>query len=314
MPAPEDHLARRVSPQTLTMLMSYRRHNIATRTFMLREHANMMEDVRSQSGRFQEYAPEDVHYVEALVYIELIERLCLLIEDFAKLCHGLRGNLVDFPRRVASEGDPRRLLRGLAGPAPWYHLLRYPSPENLELPLEDRLFLSRHYERNIGVIQRLVEVLRRFLDLHWLFYVKRKHANPLIFGFRKEELQGEATHLIPYVYNTKAPDTLKVVPLRHSMYRKQQTLFNATYTLLDDLLARAVTFVERNGVGILESRAYYQMSEMEKQRMQDLVNEYDVGVQRVNLEVNMHLTLPTEGLSKFIQFYEDFDLGAFRER
>jgi len=123
---------------------------------------------------------------EGRIYVELVERICQLIEDFSTLCYAMWNDLSDFPRNILTKDKPsvKQLLKELTHQDRWFILLRYPDSNTLQVPATDKDFLNKHYERNIRVLQNFVLILERFRKLHWRFYTRHKHANPLVYGIR----------------------------------------------------------------------------------------------------------------------------------
>lgn len=309
----ESHFASSVGKQTITMLMSYHEFGVLSRTFMLKEHAKMLEKIRMRKGKYQKYTESNLLFLESCVYQELIECLCHLIEDFSTLCYALWDDLANLPKRIITPPKLKNILDKLIDDSHWFTLLRYPDPASLNFTVDDKAFLKRHYNRNIDVHRNFVKLLRKFIDidLYWLFYNKRKHGNTLIYGLEKVEIHGESTILIPVAYNSKYPDKLKGIPFSYSMYKKNQKLFDTLAILVRDLLMRAILFIERNGVYVIEHVSYYQMKAEDKARLTALIQEYDKNVKHSKITVNVKMELDTKYLDPFYNFYDNFDIGAF---
>ncbi len=310
----ESHFASSVGKQTIVMLMAYHESGVLSRTFMLKEHAKMLEKIRTRKGKYKEYTDSTLLLLESWFYQELIECLCRLIEDFSILCYALWDDLANFPKKVISQPNPKNILDELIDDSHWFTLLRYPDPDSLNFAVDDKAFLKRHYDRNVDIHRNFVKLLKKFIALYWLFYNKRKHGNTLIYGLEKVEISGESTILFPVAYNKKQPDKLKGIPLSYSMYKKNQKLFDTLVILVQDLLMRAILFIERNGVYLIEHVSYYQMKAENKARLSALVDEYDKNVKRSKIKINFKVELETKYLKPFYDFYDDFDIGAFNNQ
>ncbi len=248
----------------------------------------------------------------------MIERLCYLVEDFTAVCYALwNDDLSDFPRRLINHpSKPEKPLGELANGSHWsvllrYPNLRYPNMDDFELLPEDKQFLRQHYEKNIITLRKFAEFLKRFVRLYWLFFVKRKHANTLIRMPDVTELHGEPTVMIPVAYNPEQPGEIKGIPLNYSMYQKLQSLFNELYTLTNDLLDRAILFIERNGQPLIEHATYYQMKTDDRERLQKLKEDYESKAKRTEISITLQLNADLTYFRRFFDFYESFDLGAF---
>ena len=310
----ESHFASSVGTQTIVMLMAYQEFGVLSRTFMLKEHAKMLEKIRTRKGKYKEYTDSNLLFLESCVYQELIECLCRLIEDFSTLCYALWDDLANLPKRIIEPPNSKKILDELIDDSHWFTLLRYPDPNSLNFAVDDKAFLKRHYDRNVDVHRNFVKLLRKFIDLYRLFYNKRKHGNTLIYGLEKGEISGESTILIPVLYNSKQPDKLKGIPFSYSMYKKNQRLFDTLGTLAQDLLMRAILFIERNGVHIIEHASYYQMKDEDKTRLRALIEEYDKNVKHTKITINYKVELKTKYLEPFYDFYGHFDIGAFNNQ
>jgi len=307
------HFASQVGEATLGMLMAYREFGVLSRTFMLEEHGKMLEDIRSRSGTFSKCSENELAFAEGRVYVELVERVCQLIEDFSTLCYALWNDLSNFPVNILTRDkpSPKKLLEELAGPARWFILLRYPDLDTLQFSAEDKEFLHQHYERNIRVLHNFARVLERFRKLHWRFYTKHKHANPLVYGIRKIEFGGEPTIIIPAFDNAKQPEILNGIVMNYTMYKKQRNIANTIINLMKGLLDRVFLFIEIDGKPIIEHVSYYTMNKEAAQRVQHLIEEYNKNVRRTPIEVTLKGEVPGEVLRRFAQFYDNLDLGAF---
>jgi hypothetical protein len=254
------HFAYQVGEPALCMLMAYREFGVTSRAFMLEEHGKVLEQIRSRSGPFTNSSENELIFAEGRVYVELVERVCQLIEDFSTLCYALSNELSAFPQNILNKEPsiPKRLER-LTDRSSWHTLLRYPDLGTLHFSGEDKEFLHQHYERNISVLLKLAEVLERFKKLHWRFYTKHKHANPLIYGLTRIEVRGEPTIAIPAFNDKKHPEAVKALVMNYYMYNRQREIANIIITVMKDLLDRAVLYIELNGQPSIETIAYYKM-------------------------------------------------------
>ena len=308
------HFASQVGEATLSMLMAYREFGVLSRTFMLEEHGKMLEEIRSCSGDFSECSEKELAFAEGRVYVELVERVCQLIEDFSTLCYALWNDLSDFSMNILRRDRPstKKLLEELTGSERWFILLRYPDLDTLQFSAEDKEFLGQHYKRNIHVLQNVAKVLEESRKLHWRFYTKHKHANPLVYGVRKIEVGGEPTIIIPAFDEPKQPEIVKGIMMNHSWYKKQRRIANTIINLMEDLLDRVFFFIEINGKPIIEHDvAYYKMDKAASQRVQHLIEEYNKNVIRTPITVTLETDVPDEFLRRFVQFYDNLDLEGF---
>jgi hypothetical protein len=308
----EGHFAYQVGKPALCLMMAYREYGIISRTFMLEKHGELIDKIRSRSEPFTNTSEKELIFLESRFYVEMVERVCQLIEDFATLCYALSKDLSAFPQNILSQGvSISKKLTNLTNYAPWYTILRYPDLDALGFSKEDKTFLHEHYRRNINVLCNLVKVLEGFRQLHWRFYIKHKHANPLIYGLTKIESMGEPTIAIPAIDNAKQPEKVKAILINYSMYKKQREIANDITTLMRDLLERTIMFIELDGKPSIESIRYYKMSDTAAQKIQDLIEEYNVNVRRTSISLTLKAEIPQKKIHQFAEFYDTLDIGAF---
>ncbi|MFC2049796.1 hypothetical protein ACFLTN_01295 [Chloroflexota bacterium] len=306
------HFAYQVGEPALCMLMAYREYGIISRAFMLEEHGKIIDKIRSRSEPFTNTPEKELLFWESRIYVEMVERVCQLIEDFATLCYALSKDLSALPQNILSQKVlVSNQLNDLTNCAPWYTILRYPDLDTLGFSKEDKAFLQEHYKRNIRILCNFVKVLEGFRKLHWRFYIKHKHANPLIYGLTKVESAGEPTIAIPAVDNAKQPEKVKAILINYSMYKKQRKIANTIIMLMRDLLERTIMFIELNGKPIIESVSYYKMSTMAAQKIQSLIEEYNVNIRRNPIQLTLKTEIPGKIVRQFTEFYDTLDIGAF---
>jgi hypothetical protein len=306
------HFAHQVGEPALCMLMTYREFGVISRAFMLEEHGKILEQIRSRSGPFTNYSENELIFTEGRFYVELVERLCQLIEDFSTLCYALSNDLSAFPQNILSkESSVSKRLQCLTDRASWYTLLRYPDLDTLHFRSEDKEFLLQHYERNIIVLLNLAKVLEQFRKLHWRFYIKHKHANPLIYGIEKVEVRGERSIAIPAVDDEKHPEAVKVLLMNYCMYSQQRKIVNTIIMLMNDLLDRAILYIELNGKPIIETIAYYKMTPLAAQKLEGLIKDYNRYIKRNPIKLTLKVEITDTVIQKFVESYDNLDLGAF---
>jgi len=310
---PKGHFASQVGEVTLSMLMAYREFGVLSRSFMLEKHGKVLEEILSRSGDFSEYSENELAFAEGRIYVELVERVCQLIEDFSTLCYALWNDLSDFPANILRQDRPstKKLLEELTGSERWFILLRYPDLDKLQFSAEDKEFLGQHYERNIHVLQNFAKKLEGTRKLHWRFYTKHKHANPVVYGFKKIEVGGEPTIIIPAFDDQEQPKILKGIMMNHSWYKKQRIIANTVINLIKDLLDGTFFFIEINGKPIIERVSYYEMDKAASKRLRHLTKEYNKNLIRNPIEVTLKADVPDEFQRRFVQFYDNLDIGDF---
>jgi len=282
---------------------------------MLKEHGELIDKIRSRSEPFTNTPEKELIFLESRIYVEMVERVCQLIEDFATLCYALSRDLSAFPQNILSQKvSVSNKLENLTNHAPWYTLLRYPKLDIPGFSKEDKMFIHEHYKRNINVLCNLAKVLKEFKKLHWRFYTKHKHANPLIYGLKKIESTEEPTIFIPAVNDEKQPEKVEGILINYSMYKKQQKIANTLMSLMKNLLERTIIFIELNGKPSIEHTSYYKMDNTAAQKLQSLIEEYNTNIRRTPIEVTLKVEILGKIVRKFAGFYNSLDLGAFYKK
>ena len=295
-----------VSENTLLMLKNYQQRGFDARTFMLREHSKMLAGVKAGQGQYADYTPSQRHFVESCIYVELLNRLCLLLEDFADLCYALSGDLREFPKKIFSQKNPRTILREFSHEQ-WFSILRYAEITSLDISEEDKTFLRNIRGRNVEHLQMLVDLFVDFLDYHWLFYTKHKHGNPLIYGIEPVEINGEPTLFIPATYNQKNPRSVTGVFVSNSTYLKWQRLLDVIVTLSKEFVDRTLLFIERNGVPIVEHIVYAKITELEIERLRKISEKCNENIERIQISIELRTNVHPKEIERHNDLYAKFD-------
>jgi hypothetical protein len=309
--AGKQFVTEHVSLPTVLLLKSYQQWGILSRTFMLQEHATMLADAQAGSGKYATYPDEARRSVIASVYVELFERLCLLIEDFLSLCHAAWGELTEFPIRLISQPNPKNILREFTSDK-WAILFRWCPVEQLNLSLEDQLVLSRVRAGNVQVLDKFLHVLTGFVDLYWVGWTKRKHGNTWIQTMIEVLIEGEPTLVIPVIFNTKNPTVTRTIIINNTIYTKWQSLSNELVLLSKDVVDAALALVDRAGMPLILSKTYYTVSRADWECIETIIRDQDSETIQRELNLNLETHLPQDVLEKHLAFYSQFDLGAFQ--
>lgn len=290
----------------LAYLLSLRAYGYVARTFLLKQQDSIIQDLKKENGRFAGLTEQERDVLQTIFYADALDRLCLLIEDLSALLHALQGDLEEFEKHIVSQPNPRGILKRLDS-SKWHTILKYADLGSLPISPDDKDFLKAIRGRNVERLQGIVDLASWFLDLHWLFYTKHKHANTLVYGFQKLELNNEATFMIPAIYNTEQPTKLKGVIVNASIYEKWKTMMNGLVMMLHDMAERTITFIERDGKPFAEYQVYCPLESRERSRIEEIIKQCDASVTRTNITVHLQATAELALIQDFIGFYEKFD-------
>jgi len=291
---------------TFTLLKSYQELGVLARTYMLREHAAMLEKLRSGADQFANYSQLQKDYIEVLVYVELLDRLCLTIEDLAKLLHALQLDLQAFLQSILTNKSPQNILKQI-DTGEWHTILRYAPMDKIAISDDDKLFLSDIRQRNIEKLSTVVELCLHFLKLHWPFFLKHKHGNTILYGLQPTDIKGERSYMVPAVFNQKQPDKMTGILVNYTIYQKWQVLLNGLVQMIQWLVERTIVFIETEGEAFVEYQTYFPLKPGEEARIEGILKVCDAGRKRINVTVKVVATMELDALRKFTDFYRKFD-------
>lgn len=296
---------------TLAFLKSYHQLGSFARTFMLREHAAMLDQLHAGTGQFADHSAEQKDFVEVLIYTELLERLCLTIEDIAKLLHALQFDLKLFLESILTNKNPQNILKELDA-TKWQTILKYAPIDDLPISPDDRLFLTEVRKRSIAQLDKVNALILRFLDLHWPFFVRHKHGNTILYGLSSTQINGERSFLLPAVFNSNHPERMKGILVNPSIFTKWQVFFNGLVQLGQRLVDRTIVFIETDARPFAEHDTFVPLKPEENRRMEQILRVCNANIRRANVTVNLEATMQTDLLQKFLDFYATFDESLIR--
>jgi hypothetical protein len=273
---------------------------------MLRQHASMLDSLRAGADQFASYTQQEKDFTEVLVYAELLERICLSIEDLAKLLHALQLDLPSFLESILTNKNPQNILTGL-DQAKWHTILRYAAIDDLPISAGDKLFLGDIRRKNIERLDTVIELSLDFLQLHWPFFLRHKHGNTILYGLGSAQINGERSFMLPAVFNRNHPDKMKGILVSESIYKRWQVYLNSLIQFSQRLVDRTIVFIETDGKPFAEYEVYYPLQGSERQQMEQILGTCNANVRRTNVNVNIEATLEPQLLRKFSDFYAKFD-------
>ena len=258
-----------VSLETIGLMKSMLGKSIPSRTFLLNELDAKLQDVLTQSGKYATYAEEQLLFVESCIYVEIVERIFLVAEDLNAICFALSG---DLNQATAGLLHPKKdFIKGLSVEG-IHKLLRYSDLEDLALTESERLLLERVRESNIQRFSSLFTAIREFDRIYRSLFLKRKHANPLIFGFAPSELDDERSVSVLTPFDSGKPGKVKGLLVTESIYSAWKGFFNLMITAAIDLIERAVVFVETGGSLLVEHSSFIELSKKDNDELGRIID------------------------------------------
>ena len=308
----QDFISQRDLVAVLAFLKSYQQLGSLARTFMLKEHSLMLVRLRNGEDQFASYPQKEKDFVEVLVYVELLERLCLIIEDLAKLLHALQFDLERFLRSILTDKNPQNILKEINEPK-WHTILCYAPINTLPISGDDKLFLSEIRRKNMERLNIVITLCLDFLKLYWPFFLKHKHGNTILYGLGSAIVNEEQSFMLPAVFNQKHPDKIKGVLVSASIYEKWQLFLNGLVQMTQWIVERTIVFIERGGEHFAEYQTYFSLQQEEREQLEGIVKLCDAGIKRINVIVNINATMEPEFLQKFTDFYKKFDSSLIQK-
>jgi len=297
----EDHIKsfikQQVSIETVILLKNYKSWGLLSRTFMLKEHEKVLQDLLTNQGHFDRYNERQKAFVELSIYLDTLDRLCLLIEDFCSLAYALWDSLLLFPERIISQPNPENILKQFSQDR-WFTLLRY-APVDVTAPkLDDRLLLDSVRSRNVTVLMKMVAAIQYFVGLYWLGFTKRKHGNTLLYGFEVNEIRGERALMVPVMYNRKTPSDMRAIIITPTILATWKDLFNSIYQLAEDLIERTIEYAETGGHLVAERVLYFNIAEAESLHLREIIAAHDQKAARITVEASVQGEIPEKVIER----------------
>lgn len=286
-----------VGHESVALLKNYLEWGLLSRTFILKEHDVRLQELRRREGHFSSYSEDQLRFIESRIYMEILERICLEIEDFCTICYALWGDLKRVPQSLLEQPTPQKILDEF-DEARWHVLLRYTPLDHLDVSSSERALLERVRSQNTEVLQRFVEVLRFFLKLYWLPYTKHKHANTLIYGFQSGSLDDERAVLIPALYNSKDLSQVKGVIVTPSLYEHWKALHDTINQTTRDLIERTIEYIETGGETVTERITYFEVDAEERRELEALIQKTEEGRERVPINIKIEASVGEEILEQ----------------
>ena len=290
-------ISQQVSIETVILLKNYKSWALPCRTFMLKEHERMLQDLLTNQGHFGKYDEREKTFVELSIYLDTLEKLCLLIEDFCSLTYALWDSLLLFPQRIISKPNPTNILKQFSQDR-WYTLLRYAPLDVVTSKPDDRSLIESVRARNLVVLMKMVAAIQYFMKLYWVGFTKRKHSNTLLYGFGVNEIRGERALVVPVMYNSKSPSDMRAIIITPTILATWKGLFNSIYQLAEDVIERNIEYIETGGHLVAERIVYFNVGEAESLHLNEITSAHDQNAARITAEASIQGAIPEEVIER----------------
>ena len=277
-----------ISLETISLMKAMLDKSIPSRTFLLNELDTKLQDVLTRSGKYATYSEEQLLFVESCIYVEIVERIFLVTEDLNAICFALSG---DLSQVVPGLLNPKKgFIKGLSAEG-IRKLLRYSDLEDLALSESERSLLERVRESNIYRFTSLFTAITEFDRIYRPLFLKRKHANPLIFGFVPIEMDDERAVSILTPFDSGKPGKVKGLLVTESIYSAWKGFFNLLITAAIDLIERAVVFAETGGSLLVEHSAFTELSKEDKDELGRIIDLHQESKYRLGINININANI-----------------------
>jgi hypothetical protein len=307
----QNFIDEKISVASIVFLFHYKEFGLPSRTFLLKEHDAILQKLINCEGHFATYPNDTRIFLESRFYIELLERICLLIEDFCAISEGLCDDIRNLPQTLVKHKNPQNFLEKLNNEK-WLKILKYSSIDSLPLSLEEKAFLNVFRNKNLEVLNNFVSLIKNFLELYWVSYTKYKHGNSLIYGFQHNNIGGEKFLVIPVAFNHKNVSESKAIIANHKIYLLWQQIFNTLYMITGDIIQRNIDYAETGGHPSSEQIIYFRTSDEERISLTQIINKCNSNMKRTSIVANVEVKIPLEVIQKHLELIKLANLGSFK--
>lgn len=256
-----------------SLLSQYKRYGVMTRQFMLKEQYELLLSCKATESA-------DLNFVKSAIYRDLLQRLHELINDFTMLSFALWFELETMPYHAVIGRVPSMVLERFTEEK-WTILFRYSPIEELSLGKEDQDFLQAIRQKNLDQMSQLIKVLQKFWKVYHGLQNKLIHSHSLVFGFRHLEHGQTPGILLPMTNNLNKPHLVTGYKIDDSTYFLWQRFYTCLSAVLDEIIDRAMKVIERQSNYLVESRVFYQISDSERKRLDEIIANCDKKIPKI---------------------------------
>jgi hypothetical protein len=270
---------------------------------MLVEHKKVLERVLKREGHFAEYPVKALDFLECRIYVEMLERLFLSIEDFTSVVFALLGDFDSFPKRIIHPEKPAKVLKSISADV-WHRLLRYEDLARYELTGDEKVFIEGQRRKNVQHLQGITAALLKFVELNDQVFLKHKHGNLLRYGVSPIDVNGERMFFIPAFFRPQKPDNVAGVFVSARYYDIWGQMFDAVNLMTKDIVERSLIFIEQNQVGFIEHKpVHHELTDQEIDRLRNIIKRADV-YPRVDINVVVKSEVKIERMQEAENYYQ----------
>lgn len=291
--------------ESLFFLRSYERHSVNSRSFLISEHGILLERIRAGTDKYEGYPLHVRYFLEQRLYVELLERICLLIHDFAVLSNSLTTDLTLLADNIARiDATPLELLKQLTRDD-FYTILRYRPIEDNAYSADERELLTKVRDGNLRAIVSLRNSCIAFLELHWSFYQQHIHGNTLVYEVPPITIDDDLRIMvIPTLASEGSPVGLLVTD---KIYTSWKRLFNCLAQIVADLVARTAEYINRGELGLLEFSNYVVLTPEEDSSLRRIIRKKDSYRHYFSEKTELNVEVSSETQQRLASKYNEID-------
>lgn len=295
----ENYYKKEALELTIILLKNYLCTGIESRSFYLKELDLKLTKLQNKQDIYKNYPEDTCLLIESRIYIELLVRICELIEDYTGICSALWGNLKDFPKSILTQKSPKNIIEQL-NDEKLNILLRYTPLNEIYLSLEEINLIQYIREKNITYIKKYNEKLKYFIKLYWTFFNKYKHGNTLIYQFNPIIINGERTVIIPAIYNSKNPSITTSIIVNKRIYELWKTIFDFLVIINKNIIGRTIMYIETGGNLLIEYSCLDELKKEEKELAIKIIEKYRLNFPSFNINAKVNINIEPKILKKHL--------------
>lgn len=268
---------------------------------MLKKHRIELDELIKEDSIQKENKLNDI--TELLIYKELFERLCLVIEDFSIIFNALSLELSEFHRNILHQPKVESIIKNIDKNS-IYKVLKYDDLSYMTN--DDKSIIEEIRNNSVDIVLEIKRYIEKFLEHNWLIYTKLKHGNTVIYNYNKIVLDGINTYVLPVMYNTKEPKKTKPLILNYNIYLKMQLLFDSILILTKSFCDTNYNYIcsceTENILGEIYTDT---MDENMIKKVKDILKKYPKGTSYYNISLQVKFESELEKLKNIIDMYKE---------
>jgi len=249
---------------------------------------------------------ESKNNLKGALTIDMLSKVMMSIEDLGAVIIAL-DDLNNFTKNFleTGSGKARNVFDALIKKDSvfYYNLLTYPDVESLPIDSTDKELLERSYEKNIIVVKALFTKIIEFTKKHKRAFLKSKHGYPIFLGIEMADLANGINMVVPILYDSEPNHKSTIVlsgPIVMELYFK---LITTISHLIKEIIYSKLQMIESAGSRQPLYRAYYQPSDIERKRIEEINKKCLFGETKPKVEINFVVQGEKTYMRELVEFF-----------